>query len=301
MTVRALRGDVGELEATDRARRTRIAAFVRRALAEPEVDALALLAEGSSDPVLLAPIVQPAPADAAERLTDELAAALADDAAQARATRYKVLAQAEDETVAVLQLRVRAEATDGPLDATLRRVGENQADALLRQLMRHQEALMRLTLERDARRAEADAKREDRIAARLEELERRASESADRRVELMRAEAEIAMQLAETEQRQELQRAAVRQFLPAAAQLAHKVTAHVVGGAKVSSQSAPAQRLADDPDPDARHAVRVLAALRALPADSAELLASMVPEADGAALRAAYSAGRKLPPPEGGQ
>lgn len=286
MTVRALpvEGDPSE-----RARRARVLAFVRRALAVGGGDVVVVLAEGSTEPVVLLPLG--GELDTPERIADEITSAVGDDAAASRVGRYRVCIQRGDETLGTLSLRVRADATDHPLDAQLRRAGESAQDALIRQLMRHQESFVRLVMDRDLRRAEADARREDRIAARLEDLERRAAEGADRRVELLRVEHELARDLANAERQDMLAREAVRALGPAAAQLGATVARRLGAGGAPSRPAAPAA-----PPDAADHAARTLAVLRGLPPDAVEALAGFVAPADADALRAAYQAGRKVEP-----
>lgn len=289
MTVRALRDDAGAPEAGERARRARVLAFLRRAVQVGGGDTVCVVAEGSPEPVVLLPMG--GEGDTPERLADEVCSAVSDDAAASRVGRYRVLVQRGDETLGTLSVRVRSDAADHPLDASLRRAGETAQDSIIRQLMRHQEGFVRLMLERDARRADAEARREDRIAARLEELERRAAEGADRRVELLRVEHELARDLAAAERQDLMAREAVRHLAPAAAQLAATVTRRLGAGAASAPQLAPG--------PADEHAARTLAVLRALPADAVEALAAFVPPEHAETLRAAYVAGRKVEPGEG--
>jgi hypothetical protein len=293
MTVRALNGGAEGAEGGERARRLRVIAFLRRAVQVGGGDTVCVVAEGTPEPVVLLPMG--GELDTAERLADEVCAAVADDAAASRTGRYRVLVQRADETLGALSIRVRSDAADHPLDASLRRAGETAQDGIIRQLMRHQEGFVRLMLERDSRRADAEARREDRIAARLEDLERRAAEGADRRVELLRVEHELARELAAAERQEMLTREAVRHLGPAAAQLAATVTRRIGAGTAPAAPPAPARpapQLADDNS----HAARTLTVLQALPPDALEALVAFVPAEHAAALRDAYGA-RKVDAP----
>jgi len=295
VTVRALRGAGGdELEPGERTRRARLGAFLRRAAAASGGTDVVLIADGQPDPVLLLPLADAGDASALERLADELAGALTDDASASRSSRYRVLIQRADETLSTLALRVRVDAADHPIDASLRRPAETREDAVIRQLMRHQESMVRLMLERDARRAESDARREDRIAARLEELERKAQEGADRRVELLRAEAEIARELAREERAAQLQAAAVQSLAPAAARLAGAWTARAL-----PAPAAPSTRLSSSSSSSSstEHGARLLEVVGRLDGEAVEALAAFLGDDDARALREAATASRqKLDP-----
>jgi hypothetical protein len=237
------------------------------------------------------PLADAGDAGALERLADELAGAIADDASASRSSRYRVIIQRGDETLSTLALRVRVDAADHPIDASLRRPAETREDAVIRQLMRHQESMVRLMLERDARRAESDARREDRIAARLEELERKAQEGADRRVELLRAEAEIARELAREERANKLQAAAVQSFAPAAARLAGAWTARAL-----PAPAAPSTRSSSSSS-STEHGSRLLEVVGRLDGEAVEALAAFLSDDDARALREAATASRqKLDP-----
>lgn len=293
MTVRALRNGGGdELEPGERTRRARVGAFLRRAAAASGGTDVVLLADGQPDPVLMLPLPDASDAGALERLADELAGAIADDASASRSSRYRVIIQRGDETLSTLALRVRTDAADHPIDASLRRAAETREDAVIRQLMRHQESMVRLMLERDARRAESDARREDRIAARLEELERKNAESADRRIELVRVEAEIARDLAREERAAALQSAAVQSLAPAAARLAGAWTARALPAPTPAPAASPTLSSSSSSS-SSSHGARLLDVVGRLDVEAVEALAAFLGDDDARALRQAAAAARQ--------
>jgi hypothetical protein len=270
-----------------------VGAFLRRAAAASGGTDVVLLADGQPDPVLMLPLPDAGDAGALERLADELAGAIADDASASRSSRYRVIIQRGDETLSTLALRVRTDAADHPIDASLRRAAETREDAVIRQLMRHQESMVRLMLERDARRAESDARREDRIAARLEELERKNAESADRRIELVRVEAEIARDLAREERAAALQSAAVQSFAPAAARLAGAWTARALPAPAPAASPTSPSLSSSSSSSSSSHGARLLEVVGRLDVEAVEALAAFLSDEDARALRQAAAAARQ--------
>lgn len=250
----------------------RIRSLLLRAMAGGEADAVALLAEGSTEPVALVPM--PGDEESATRLAEDLADAARDEGAPS----CRVVVQRGDATLATLTLRARA-VVSSPVDESLRRPGEPQAEALLRQLMRHQEGLMRLLVDRDVKRADAEGRREAALLDRVAQLEAQAAAQVGHRIELMRTEAQLAREMADADRRDQLERETLRLLVPAAGRLVQRFTAP----AALPAPPGPTQA---EPEPGTK-----LAAIVAK-MDSAQVdaLAAFLPPAEADELRAAHAA-----------
>lgn len=233
-------------EASDKRRRSRLTSLIRRALtlANPRPDSLVIVAEGSSSPSAVLPLRQDTDADALALEVDET---IADDAAMSRATAYRVVVQAGEETTATLVVRVRGEQRHS-MDTHLRAPSESTEAAVVRQLMRHNEEQARLFLTSFEKLAALEEKRTARMAERLERLEQEHAANEEKSVQRMRLEMEMQREARTSERRAAIEEQAARALLPVLPRLAGSVVRALGpesesspkgGGASASSPAAP--------------------------------------------------------------
>lgn len=288
-----------------RARALRIGAVIRRAVAGAGCDSVAVVAEGASSPLIVVRLDAEASQAELASVTQEVSEAIEADAELSRASTYRIVCQHGEETVGTLDLRVRADHSPTDVGLDLRRPHESMADALARQAMRHSEGLMRMFVEGEIRRSEAMARILDRQAQRLEVLEARASEQADRRASDLRAELELLERTSEITRRDRLQEEGLKLLGPAVPALVNRALKKYLplDASTGAPQRAPEDKTAEKAPKKATSAkssrkrkdlgglaLEALDALARQPRDAVAVVAGMMDPADGERVLAAYDA-----------